>query len=630
MALQAEVKLPNYLSDNMIVQRNATLKVSGTAAPGSTVSVTPEWSGKTVKAKAGADGKFLAKVATPEAGGPWMLEVTDGTDKGVTLRNILSGEVWLCAGQSNMEYPTRGWTEVMDADRTIHTAQHPDLRLLHVAKKMAFTPQDNIETAGFQGWQECTPVTVQDFSTVAYHFGKRLLEELKVPVGVIDCSWGGTPAEAWTSYEGICGVPGFEYEADAMKRCNFDAAKLSADYDACRANWMANANKGVKPADMTVLNEGEGWFSAPAGQPFENIDLGANFDGIALAQYAFDVPEELVGQPVKLHLGAIDDEDVTYLNGKEVARGFGCNNPRHYTVPASDVKAGKNILTIRMTDTGGGGGFQNPASDMYVEIGDKRIGLDGNWQYFKAVDFATLPKLPVSVGGSSYPTVLYNAMASPLKNLPIAGTIWYQGCANVGRADQYRPLIKTMVNDWRKLWGENMPFYFVQLAGYLEPKSLQPDSEWAALRDAQTAALELPNTGMAVAIDLGNPGDIHPRNKQDVADRLARLALNDTYGRPTVCRAPELVSLSADGNKLTAKFSGALDPTSVAVTGFIIGDKDGNFEVANGRLQGADTVILSSSKIKNPVEIRYDWADYPGGNLYGADHLPVAPFAKKL
>lgn len=548
---QAKVVLPNYITDNMVVQRNSVMKITGHASSGSKVNVIAGWDSRSREVKADSEGKFDISLDTPDAGGPYSIIIADKDSK-VKVGNVLSGELWLCSGQSNMEFPVDGWTSVMDADHVVSTARNPDIRLLQVKKRVAFSPQDDIET-NMGGWVEAAPNTM-DFSAIAYLYAKELRDSLKVPVGVIDATWGGTPAEAWTSYGFLKGVPGFEGELSAMESCGFDTSRLRENYEKEMRAWMKFAQKGgeeIRPGDKLTGNV------LPADY-FERIGFGNGFDGIVWVQKEIDVPAEDAGKPMTLKLGAIDDEDVTYLNG---------------------------------------------------------------------VDFSSLPKKPASIEGSSYPTVLYNAMIHPLRNLPIKGGLWYQGCANVGRAEQYETLFKSLINNWRDTWDSEFPFYFVQLAGWLAPHSVQPDSEWAALRNAQSKALQLPNTAMVSAIDLGNPGDIHPRDKQTVAHRLALTALGRDYGFDTNYKAPQCISMQKMGNKIVLKFDDDLTATSVAILGFIIGDADGDFDQAVARMADSRTLELYSPLVKKPVCVRYDWADFPNGNLYSLHGIPVAPFA---
>ncbi|MDE7438351.1 MAG: 9-O-acetylesterase [Muribaculaceae bacterium] len=620
LTVSAKVVLPNYITDNMLVQRNSVMRIAGDATPGSEVNIKASWDAKAKKVKADKAGKFEADIHTPEAGGPYTIEISDKDSK-VKVGNVLSGELWLCSGQSNMEFPVQGWTSVMDADHVVSTARNPDIRLFQVKKNTSFTPQNNLE-ANMGGWVEAAPNTM-DFSAIAYLYARELRDSLQIPVGVIDATWGGTPAEAWTSVGYLKGVPGFEGELAAMERCGYDRTRLKANYEKELEDWMAMAKKDKSSVKPGVLSKG----TTMRADYFERLGFGNEFDGIVWAQKEIDVPVELAGKPMRLSLSAIDDEDVTYLNGTEVARGSGFNVPREYTIDGKYVKAGKNIISIRISDFGGEGGFSGPADLMKAEIDGTVIPLGDGWVYTVGVNFADLPQKPVSVESSSYPSVLYNAMIHPLRNLPVKGVLWYQGCANVGRADQYEPLFKSLINNWRDTWNAELPFYFVQLAGWLKPQAVQPESEWAALRNAQSKALELPNTAMVSAIDLGDPGDIHPRDKQSIAHRLALTSLNRDYGLGTDYKAPVCTGSQIKGDKVILTFDAPVTATSSAMLGFIVGDKEGNFEQAVVKTVNPQTLELTASGISRPVCVRYDWADFPNGNVYGLNGIPLAPFA---
>lgn len=618
----AKVTLPNYITDNMIVQQNSTLKINGQAAPGSNVKVSATWEKGVKSVKADSDGNFTVSIATPAAGGPYVMTFEDN-DGVVRVENVLSGEVWLCSGQSNMEFPVQGWTTVMDYDREVATAHHPDIRLLQVRKTTAIAPQKDVEV-NRGGWQICTSASMADFSAIAYFFARELSKELKVPVGVIDTTWGGTPAEAWTSAEALGAVPGFENELADLKAVAGDAGKLNEIYERRINDWMSSAKSSRSDFDKAVMQTGKNWAQMNIPGYWEQSVL-PGFDGVVWLQRTIEIPADKAGKDLELKFRAIDDEDETYFNGQPVGSGSGFDTPRNYTVPGNLVREGVNVITVKVCDFGGEGGIAPGIAEAVVD--GLSIPLAGTWQYAVESDFSKLPPKPVSPQSSSYPSVLYNAMLSPMKDMPVKGILWYQGCANVGRDKQYAPLFKALINDWRKLWGDETPFYFVQLAGFLQPKAVQPDSEWAALRNAQAQALELDNTGMAVAIDLGNPDDIHPKNKQDVAHRLALIALNRDYGKDYVYEAPRCVSVQPSGKSIVLKFNSPVKATSNAITGFIIAGADGDFTTATPVVIDETTLRLSAPSVSKPEKVRYNWADYPGGNLYGPTGLPVAPFA---
>ena len=621
-SIRAEITLPHYITDNMIVQQNSTLKIKGKVLPKSEVEITTGWSNKKLTAHTDNEGNFTATLGTPKAGGPYSIIFKD-KDGVKTIENVLSGAVWLCSGQSNMEFPVQGWTTVMDYDQAVATAHHPDIRLLQVRKTTSFSPGEDVEING-GGWQICSSASMADFSAIAYFFARELADKLKVPVGVIDTTWGGTPAEAWTSAEALGAVPGFEAELADMKAADYQAEGIKTSYQSRMSQWMKAATAATESFDKGTLQSGKRWSKINVPGYWEQSVL-PEFDGIVWLQKNIDIPADAAGKALKLNFRAIDDEDQTFFNGVLVGKGSGYDTPRSYDVPATLVHAGANVITIKVSDFGGEGGIAPGIAE--ARIGSEARPLDGQWQYMVQSDSSELPPKPIDPNGSSYPSVLYNAMLSPLSAMPVKGVLWYQGCANVGRDEQYAPLFKALINDWRKLWGADLPFYFVQLAGYLAPKPVQPDSKWAALRNSQAKALELDNTAMAVAIDLGNPVDIHPKNKQDVAHRLALIALNRDYGSDCVYEAPKCVRVERSGNGLKLKFDAPLHATTSAITGFIIAGKDGNFTTATPVKLDNHTLLLTSHAVDKPEYVRYNWADYPCGNLYGSTGLPVAPFA---
>lgn len=616
---QAKVELPNFITDNMVVQQNSTLTITGKALHDSKVTVNPGWSDKTYTFKADKSGNFSAPIATPEAGGPYSLTISD-PDGDLTLENILSGEVWICSGQSNMEFPLKGWGQVMNLDEELSTGQYGDIRLLHLERNYAFSPQEDAKVIG-GGWQLCSPASLEEFSAIAYFFARELAREVKVPVGVINTSWGGTPAESWTPAAALGAIPGFESELAQLVEAGYDADKMME-------NYLKHYNEVKENVDKQVLESKDDsqWKTIYGPGLWEDNGL-LGLDGVVLLKRDIDIPESLAGKPLNIRMAGVDDNDETYFNDTLVGKTNGWTNERNYAVRGDLVKAGRNTITVKVTDFGGGGGLVKGVCQ--AEFGGITIPLEGEWKYNVLVDFhksvgskCVFPQTPL------FPSVLYNAMIYPLRNMPVRGAIWYQGCNNVGRDEQYTPLFQTMINSWRELWGKDMPFYFVQLAAFNSQEPVQPNSSWALLRNSQAKALNLDNTGMAVAIDLGHPTDIHPKNKQEVARRLALIALARDYGKKDLTyAAPRCVKSVVDGNAMLLTFDGPVHATSVAHTGFIIGGSDGKFTTATVKAESPTVLRVWAKNVKKPVAVRYDWADYPCGNLYGPTELPVAPFA---
>jgi len=626
-----KVVMPAYFTDNMVLQQNTEVTFHGTAAPDKQLTLRATWNTETYQTRTGKDGSWQIIIPTPAAGGPFTITVSDG--KKLQLNNMLIGEVWFCSGQSNMEMPVAGWGKVMDYEKEIAEANYPSIRLFQVKKNTSVSPLETLE-ANMGGWQECTSATVPEFSSVAYFYARMLWKELKTPIGVIDSTWGGTPAEAWTSYGTLKDVLGFQTEAEQLQKNGFDKAKMYEAYAIERGEWekrFANEDKGYNhetPYWATAELDDSQWKTMELPDLWEEKGL-TDFDGVVWFRKTIDIPANWVGKNVKLSLGMIDDEDITFFNGEEIAHGSGYTTPRNYTIPANLVKPGKSTIVVRVSDFGGGGGIHGDAGELYAEDNGKRIPLNGEWKYNIGLSMANFPLPPVSpTENSNYPTVLYNAMVHPLTQFPIQGAIWYQGEANVGRAAQYADLFPSMIADWRKQWNSNLAFYFVQLANYLERKPVQFDSEWAALREAQAHALHLENTGIAVTIDIGEANDIHPKNKQEVGCRLALAALANTYKKKIAYSGPVYQSHTIQGNKVSIHFTplqGGLKVNGTSLKGFTIAGADHKFYPAQAKIEG-ETVVVSAPEVTMPLAVRYAWADNPECNLYNEDGLPANPF----
>ena len=629
--LQAKVVLPSVFTDNMVLQQKTDITFYGDATKNKQLTVKTGWNGKEYHTEADGQGKWSLKIPTPAAGGPYEITFSDG--KKLQLKNVMIGEVWFCSGQSNMEMPVAGWGKVMNYEQEIAEAAYPAIRLFQVKKNTSLAPLKEVEST-LGGWQECSSATVPEFSALAYFYARALWKELNVPIGVIDCTWGGTPAEAWTNHETLRQVMGFREEMDKLERLGFDPNRMEQAYSEERAHWQSlftEKDKGMENGKLCwtapSLSE-EDWQTISLPGYWEGKGL-KDFDGIIWFRRSLEIPAEWAGKPLTLRLGMIDDEDITYFNGVEIARGAGYMTPRTYTIPAKLVKAGKAVLAVRVSDFGGEGGIHGKAEELYVEADGKRISLAGDWKYRIGLSLKGFPPAPVSpIQSSSYPTVLFNAMVKPWTAFPIKGVIWYQGEANVGRSEQYGDLFPALITDWRRQWRSNFPFYFVQLANFMESKKIQPNSEWAALREAQTKALKLDQVGMAVTIDIGLADDIHPKNKQEVGRRLALVALAGSYGKNVSSSAPVFQNYIIKGNKMELDFGQKQDGFQIKGTtlkGFTIAGPDRVFYPAEAMVHDGK-IILSSTEVPAPLAARYGWADNPDCNLYGENGLPVAPF----
>ncbi|MDX1932978.1 MAG: sialate O-acetylesterase [Capsulimonadales bacterium] len=623
---QEKPLLANVFQDNMVLQRNVPAPVWGWASPGTQVTV--EVAGKRASGVADATGRWMAKLPPLPVGGPYSLKVTGPETRELT--NILVGDVWVCSGQSNME---QGVAISADPEKEIAAADYPQIRLLTVAHQVALSPQDT-----FVGrWAVCSPKTIASggwggFSATAYYFGRELNTRLKIPIGLIHTSWGGTIAEAWTSEEALNGLEDFRPRVAQVvaERANRTTPE---EFRKQVADWWARNDPGMKGDWRNPETADADWKTMALPGPWEDRGL-PGFDGIVWFRRTVEVPGDVAGKEAVLRLGPIDDRDVTFVNGVRVGSTDLYNIDREYKIPAGTLKPGRNVIAVSVLDTGGAGGLVGMPENLSLSFGgDSTISLAGDWKYQVGEELKKLPPLPARIGGEdpNVSTVLYNGMVAPLIPLAIKGAIWYQGESNAGRAFQYRSLLPTLIRDWRRRFGVGeFPFYIVQLANWQARQTQPGDDAWAELREAQAmTARTVGNSGMAVTIDIGEAEDIHPKNKQDVGKRLALQALKKTYGQKNlVASGPVYTGMTKANGEIRLKFDevgGGLIVRGGALEGFAIAGQDRRWVWAEARIDGRD-VVVSSSKVPEPVAVRYAWGINPLGNLFNAEGLPASPF----
>ncbi len=643
------ISLPSIFGDHMVLQRGVPITVWGKANRGGLVTV--EIAGQKKAALADENDRWRIKLRPMKSGGPHTMKIY-GTDTTV-FKNVLFGEVWLCSGQSNMEWTVRN---SKDAQREMDEANYPEIRIFTVQKEVADKPKDDCVGE----WKVCTPENVGDFSAVGYFFGRYLHQQLKVPIGLLHSSWGGTPAEAWTSYATLTADTML---APIVKRYEEDV-KFYPQRLAAYKNQVSQIQESGKALPMYHRDSGnagytKGWAKLDFDdRDWEEMTIPGFFfffgdmqiDGAVWFRKEVELPDDWAGKALLLTLGAIDDFDVTYFNGIQVGSTGEETpqfwlHPRRYVIPANLVKAGRAVIAVRIFDHFGQGGFGGPATAMKLvpeaAAEAKPILLVGTWKFRieKALDPSAisgpggrgLPPEPRGPGHSHSPAGLYHAMLYPLAPYAIKGAIWYQGETNAGRAYQYRTLLPAMIKDWRTLWGQgDFPFGIVQLANYMAVSEEPQESEWAELREAQLlTALNVAKVGLATIIDIGEANDIHPKNKQDVGKRLALWALAKCYGQNLEYSGPLYQSMKIDGNRIIVSFThtakGLVAVGSDSVKGFAIAGDDYKFVKANAKIDG-ERVIVWSDQIQQPVAVRYAWADNPVCNLYNSEMLPAVPF----
>ncbi len=622
--LQAQVRLPRLISDGMVLQRNTPLVVWGWANPDESVVV--EFKGKKYPAKTDSDGKWQVNIAPQTAGGPFQMRVR-GTNE-ILVSDIMIGEVWVCSGQSNMELKMRRVRPRYEKEMA--AADNPAIRLFEVPQRFDFnTPQADLR-AGV--WKVLTPQTVPDFSAVAYFFAQNLYEKYYVPIGLINSSLGGSPAEAWMSESALKAFPDLAAEAATFKDTVLIQNIERADRERS-ANWYASLRKkdagyvDPKGSWLQDTQDFSAWKTMQVPGYWSKTELGP-VNGVVWFRKNIQAPASMSGKPAFLNLGCIVDADSVYLNGVLVGTTSYKYPPRWYQVPEKVLKEGENSLVVRVINNSGEGGFVLDKPYELIANGDT-IDLRGPWQYRLG---AAMEPLAPQTFIRWKPTGLFNAMLHPLLNYRIKGVIWYQGEGNTRRATEYEKLFPAMIRDWRSHWKQgDFPFLFVQLANFLETRPEPGESEWARLRESQRKTLSLPQTGMAVAIDIGEWNDIHPLNKKEVGRRLALLAQRVAYkDSKVVCNGPALLKSTFSEGKAVLEFdpggSGLAIRGGSALKGFALAGPDRHFYWAEARLDGR-RVILECPAVLHPVAVRYAWADNPAdANLINRQGLPASPF----
>ncbi|MBN1181976.1 MAG: beta galactosidase jelly roll domain-containing protein [Bacteroidales bacterium] len=644
----SELEIPSLFSDNMVLQQQANVPFWGWASSGTVINIETSW-GDDAKVKASKDSKWKAEIKTPVAGGPYKITISTG-DTALEISNVYIGEVWLCSGQSNMEMPLMGWPPkdtINYSNAEIEAADYPEIRMFTVIKALSFREEE--WCAG--EWQVCSPNTAGSYSATAYFFGRELYKKLGVPIGLIHASWGGTPAESWTSGEYLEQLTDYKEIVTQLTTSESEYEKFENWVNTLKAINVEELPSDTRYRDMKFEDDQYSlpdydcstWKTMQLPCLWETSDLG-NFDGVVWFRKEFELPENIYPEGFTLYLGPVDDMDITYINGIEIGSMLGggfWNVDRNYTIPESCLKKGKNVIAVRVTDPQGGGGIYG--ENISIMKGNKEVlSLSGDWKYIPVAlkmgnnyyqfgegdkGFNNKPSLALSLDAST-PSVLYNAMIAPLIPYTIKGAIWYQGEANVGRGLQYRELFPKMIRCWRDNWAIGpFPFYYVQIA----PFNYSDNGSGATpmLRDAQLRTMKVENTGMVVTTDIANPITIHPGNKQDVGKRLALWALAKTYGDSSITfSGPIYKGCELKEGKAIISFDyvdGGLASSNGDLSWFEIAGSDTAFIKAKATIDG-ENVVVWSEKVIDPKFVRFGWSDVALPNLFNKEGLPASPF----
>lgn len=616
--IKADVELADIFTDHMVLQRNINLKIWGNANPGEKIII--EFNGQKVSAKAFKDGTWEAILKPMAAGGPF--EMTIQGSNTLTLNDILIGDVWICSGQSNMAWSVKN---SKNADTEIKNANYPNLRLFTVPNQMSTTP---ITTIPYAKWQTSSPETIKEFSAVGYFFGRNIHLEENVPIGLINTTWGGTCVETWTSKESIAKLPNYENFGKRIEDFDIEKEKdKKRDHLRQIIGEFPQKEVGIQNKWMLPETDKNDWLTMELPTLWDDKGF-EDLDGIVWFSYDIDINANDIEEKIELSLGAIDDSDIAWFNGVKVGEtDWGFYKNRVYSVPKEVIKEGKNNITVRVQDRKNKGGFYSSSKDFFLNFGKEKVSLAGKWKFKVDEVYDNFDISP-----NAQPSLLYNAMIYPLIPYGIKGVIWYQGENNARRAKEYAVTFPNMITNWRQDWKQGeFPFLFVQLANFGPTNNSPSNSNWAELRESQTKTLALKNTAMALAIDIGEANNIHPKNKQDVGKRLALAARKVAYGKNLVYSGPQFKSMKIEDDKAIVSFAHVASGFEVKddnqqIKEFEIAGEDKRFYKANAKIEG-DKIIVWSSNVKNPLAVRFAWANNPSEfNLYNKEGLPAVPF----
>ncbi|MDR6941637.1 sialate O-acetylesterase [Mucilaginibacter pocheonensis] len=622
----ATVRLPKLISDGMILQRDTKLKIWGWATAGEQIKI--KFNNKTGKVVTSKNGEWSITFPAMKAGGPYTMDIM--ADEHLVIRDILIGDVWFCSGQSNMVLPMERVKEKYPDE--IAAADYPQVRNFFIPTMADVTKLHDDLPGG--KWLAATPANVLSFGAAAYFFAKQIYLKHHIPIGLINSSVGGTPIEAWVSEAGLKQFPLYQNKINKFKDTAYVSTLVNEARAAAKKQLPVIEDKGLmgpqKWYDTAYVPQDWHKFWLPGYWADQGVK---GLNGIVWFRKEIDVPADMAGKLSKLFMGRIVDADQAYVNGVLVGAITYQYPPRRYTLPPGTLKPGKNVIVVKVVNTAGKGGFV-PDKPYYLQVGDQKIDLRGDWKYKVGQVFD-----PGAAGdqGNSFseqmePAGLYNTMVTPVVNYSIKGILWYQGEANTKEPRSYQNLLPALINDWRSKWRlGDIPFIYAQLPNFMEVRYSPAESQWAELREGQRRALRIVNTGMAVTIDAGEWNDIHPLNKKAVGDRLALAAEKLAYhNQDIIASGPLYKSFKIDNNKVIISFDNAAGGLTVMNGGelayFAIAGKDKKYVWAQARISG-DTVIVWSDKVPDPLYVRYAWADNPeGANLYNREGLPASPF----
>ena len=624
--------------DHAVLQRQAPIPVWGTTTPGAAVTVTlakvgdaariPPAAGSHLTVRAGPDGRWQATLPALPAGGPYTLTAASTSGARETVSDILIGDVFLCSGQSNMEYPTR---LASDYDQDVNNAGNSQIRLFHIERFRSVVPRVTFGAGAH--WEVTSPQSVREFSAVCYFFGRELQPAVGVPIGLIESAWGGSVIQAWISAPRIRRLGGYDRYLDLLPVYARSPAQARQEWNRIAADWWrAHDAASAAPQPWYAPSyDDAGWATVVPNGSWREWGVPAlqSFNGLVWLRKEFELSARQASEPAVLSLGAIDQSDIAWMDGVQVGASEGYDVPRTYRVPAGILRAGRNVLTMSVL---GGAGPLVPGREMTLRLADgTTVPFSGRWRFKTSTPMSQAGHMPDVPWLNQFGlTVLHNGMIAPLGATRIRGILWYQGEANADQAKEYARLLPALIADWRQQFGQSTAVLIVQLPGFGPYRTQPQPSDWAQLREAERrVAAASARVGLAVTIDIGSPRFLHPTDKQDVGDRLALLARSLIYGQHVVGVSPSPVAAWRTHEKILVRFDthggGLQTMESNRPSGFQLCDSAGRCAFADAVQHGTD-VVLDGSSAPEATVVRYCWSDSPICNLYDREGLPAVPF----
>jgi sialate O-acetylesterase len=620
----SQVRLPKLISDGMVLQRDTNVKIWGWAFAGEKIVI--QFIGSTYHTTANSDGEWEVMLPELKAGGPYVMQIN--ASNSTTINDILVGDVWVCSGQSNMQFSMRGLVTIYPDD--IKNSENQFIRQFMVSQGFSLKAKGTDFRSG--KWQYANPNSVLNFTAAGYYFAKKLYEIYKVPIGLINASVGGSSAEAWISEESIKSFPKYFEDVQKLKASGY-IEKINKMDDERVRNW----NRQLRQNDEGYKNPQKSWYDPELNTtdwetmyvPGYWADTKAGpANGVVWFRRKINIPASVVGTPAILKLGRIADADSVFINGRFVGSTGSQYSERAYKIPVDLLKEGENTIVVRVINYIRHGGFV-PGKQYDILANNDTVNLEGEWKYRVG---ATAEPLEDRLFTGKIPTGLFNNMIAPMLNYRIKGVLWYQGESNTSRAFEHYDLFKLLIKDWRYNWHQgNFPFLYVQLPNFVEVNVETTKYDWAYFRESQLKALSIPHTGMAVSIDIGDGNDIHPVNKKDLGYRLALAAQKTAYGeKGIVYSGPIYESMKISNNKVILAFTnegkGLTSKNNEELKCFEICGVDNEYFPAKAKIV-KDKIIVWNYDVINPVAVRYAWENNPlRPNLYNKEGLPASPF----